>query len=398
MLLDFPAVTISVQSEKRLGLRQGEVRVRHLADDPLGVNRFIVSWKDVEIELLPSKGLAVGQAHVLGRPMFWEPPLARLPDPAALDPRDPLLVNGSRTEGFGWIAAFSAGIEPLGLRNWGMPTREPHTGELLGLHGEAALIPVQEVTIHEAEGELELGASMTIRDLRGLPDLPWYDRGVPLLRMDRRVILRPGLPGVLLKDTITNLGDAPAAPDWGYHIQLRPLIGATFKMPSRAVHGRKGSPVAVDHERWHPAEKVRHRVERGFVHREMKVSPGYLDGMDAVRTLLRYHDGSGIEAAFPPSPYVLSWFSAGGAGGSEFEFPDEGRTGHGPLMARNWDGVGPEIGASALDHDRDVDPAVISRPLPPKGRLELRVQVQMLAPEGVTGLAREIDTYNRHRE
>lgn len=264
--------TISVENECCYSLRHGSMWLSHRSVDPIGVNRLEASWGDVEIELLPSKALAVGQVRAGCTPLLWDPPLERLPVPAALDPRESLLINGTRSEGFGWIAGFAAGIEPLGLSNWGIPRRDASSGELLALHGEAALIPVSEIAVKETPEGVELCASLFIRDLRGQPGLPWYDRGTPLFRVDRRVVLRTGLAGVFLLDTITNLGDNPALPDWGYHVQLRPLDGAVYRVPSRDVHGRHGARLAADHEIWRPARRAGRREERGVVHRGLSIT------------------------------------------------------------------------------------------------------------------------------
>lgn len=69
---------------------------------------------------------------------------------------------------------------------------------------------------------------------------------------------------------------------------------------------------------------------------------------------------------------TLSWFSAGGKGSLEFalpESPDES------LIPVPWDGMGPEIGVSPLDHDGNFDPQIAHPPLAPGEKLALYFRV-----------------------
>jgi len=67
----------------------------------------------------------------------------------------------------------------------------------------------------------------------------------------------------------------------------------------------------------------------------------------------------------------MSWFSCGGAEDDEFLLPDGSKWLH-----RNWDGVGPEIGASPLDHDGDVDPEVEVSELDPGESTSLNILIE----------------------
>jgi hypothetical protein len=67
----------------------------------------------------------------------------------------------------------------------------------------------------------------------------------------------------------------------------------------------------------------------------------------------------------------MSWFSCGGADSDEFLMPDGSKWLH-----RNWHGVGPEIGASALDHDGDVDPNAVVNELAPSESTVLNIVVE----------------------
>ena len=109
-------------------------------------------------------------------------------------------------------------------------------------------------------------------------------------------------------------------------------------------------------------EPLAARQERDYVHRRIKTGVVFPDGGVGVRTLLRYSDGTGIAACIPHAPFTMSWNSAGGMNSEEFRRPEDPAT---PLFSRGWNGVGPEIGASDLDHRGNVDPDVVEPPLPP---------------------------------
>ena len=67
----------------------------------------------------------------------------------------------------------------------------------------------------------------------------------------------------------------------------------------------------------------------------------------------------------------------GGAFSSEFTLAKTGE----PLFTKNWDGMGIEIGASALDHDENTDPAVpVANPLQPNEKFTNLTQLDFFAP------------------
>jgi hypothetical protein len=189
----------------------------------------------------------------------------------------------------------------------------------------------------------------------------------------KRIELPADRDSLLLTDTVENVSDRTLFPDWGYHVQLRPRPGSRFIIPSESAAPRGGGELPDDFQVWHAAPNPPHRQERGFVHKGVDCSHAFPDGTPAFEARLNHPDGSGVRCLLPPSPYVMSWFSCGGAGDDEFLWPDGSQWLH-----RNWDGVGPEIGASALDHDGDVDP---------------EVSVPMLAPGETTILHMVIEPF-----
>jgi hypothetical protein len=101
----------------------------HRQGEPDNTLRIMISCKDLTIELLLSKGLSVGEVFYQKQPVFWKPP-AGLPDPEPLDLiSGEIMINGKTMKGFTYLKTFMAGIEFYGLRNWGMPRVDKHTGE-----------------------------------------------------------------------------------------------------------------------------------------------------------------------------------------------------------------------------------------------------------------------------
>jgi hypothetical protein len=382
---------------QQVDLDLGRVILYHQQGDPVGVNRIRVHCGQIEAVVLPSKGFSIEQVVCAGKPIFWNPPLEILPEPADINPEAPLQVNGALLGGFAWIRGFTGGVEMLGPLNWGMPVRTPDES-LLGLHGAAANIPVREVTVQVRREELWLSASFEVRDRKTFAageDKPWYEAGDSVYRITKNLIFNPEIPGFRLQDELTNLSTATQTPDWGYHVQLHPQPEAPYLVPSRSRHQRGGGAVEPGHEIWPPVKPGSPRVERGIVHRKAMWKTGLLDGGPGVPTLLRYADGRGIEVILPPVPYLLSWFSAGGAGSDEFMIPPSAAD-QGPrrILERDWNGVGPEIGASALDHDGDIDPAVPVQSLSPGESMSIKLQFSYLTAEAAGEREREIQSYN----
>ena len=203
----------------------------------------------------------------------------------------------SPLEGFGWIRGFTGGVEMLGPLNWGLPLKTSE-GRVLGLHGAAANIPVQEATVQVRGEELLVTASFEVRDRTGretAKDQMWYETGKPVYWITKRLIFHTELPGFMLHDEIVNQTATAQKPDWGYHVQLYPRPASRYLVPSRSRHLRGGEVVERHHEVWAPVKPVSARVERGVVHRRVMLKPGILDGGPGVPTLLRYPDDTGIE-------------------------------------------------------------------------------------------------------
>jgi hypothetical protein len=345
------------------------------------------------VELLPSKGLSVGEAFYMGRPIFWDPPAGLFdPDELLLD-GDEILWQGTPQPGMVYIKTFTGGVELLGLGNWGMHFTDPETGEVNVIHGEVSHIPVEDVSVTISEGGLEVQGSFTVRTFKGDSRLPWYERGNPLYKVTKSVVLQKDQPTLFLTDTMTNVSADPLTPDWGYHVTFRPEKDAELMVPSKVIQNRAGEDVPADHEMWQPSGKDGVRVEVGIIHKEHKVLPKALGEAEGVRSLLVYPDGTGIAVTIPPVPYFQTWFCAGGAHTQEFTYPDGT-----PVLLKNWDGQGIEFGASSLDHDGNVDSSVPYEPILQAGEsLEIKIRIEVLARQDAAKYKDEIQAFNSTR-
>jgi hypothetical protein len=337
---------LSLNSRNRVGEQGFFISVFHLPGDPPKANRVRVSSQNAEVELLPSKGLSVYQAWINGKPLFWTAPI-ELPDTESIDLwSEEVCINGTPAPGFTFLKTFSAGVELYGLRNWGMPLMVD--GKLQPLHGETSNIPVSEVLFIIEDDKCLLQASFDYLTFEGDLSIPWYQRGEALFRVTRKLILKKDAPEIRLEDTIENISSRSMVPDWGYHITFLPEDGAKYLVPSQHKEDRWGNPLPSDIETWHKAADEKVRTETGVIHKNLCVS-----GSGVVSSWLVYTDNTGIEVSTTPSPYFQTWFCNGGMGSSEFTL----KSGE-SILRKNWDGMGIEIGSSALDHNGNIDESV----------------------------------------
>ncbi|MBN1143361.1 MAG: hypothetical protein JXA72_03020, partial [Bacteroidales bacterium] len=96
--------------------------------------------------------------------------------------------------------------------------------------------------------------------------------------------------------------------------------------------------------------------------------------------------------SFPPSPYFQTWFCNGGANSDEFTFTDNNL----PVLTKNWDGQGIEIGSSPLDHDGNIDRSVEYEEILQPGQVfENEIRIDILTGSQVKSLQDDIVGYNR---
>lgn len=368
------------------------MEVFHLDGEPDNANRIRIIHKDLEVEVLPSKGFSIGQVHMGGIPVLWDPPTG-LVDPDKTDfSGDDICINGQQAPGFEYLKSYMGGIEFLGLVNWGMPGEDPVSGTLLPLHGEVSNIPLRSVAFEVSEDGLSASGTFMYRTMEGEPRQPWYERGEALYRVTKTLVMKRSVAGFTLLDTITNVSNRPLVPDWGYHVTFRPEAGSRLLVPSLKLEERGGGTVPGDHDTWSPARDESVRTEIGIIHKAIK--PVHRDGTTAAGILKVYPDGRAIGLTVPLTPYFQTWFSSGGAGSDEFTLLDGTR-----LYSKSWNGFGVEIGSSPLDHNGNIDHAVpTSDTLEPGERTEIRISLELLDGPEAKRQMNEIESYNAGRK
>jgi hypothetical protein len=344
----------------------------------------------VEVELLPSKGLSLGQAWIKGKPVFWEAPI-NLPDTETIDLwSDEVCINGVPAKGFTFLKTLVAGIELYGLKNWGMPVEKD--GRLELLHGETSNIPVSEIQYSVEKDVCTIQSGFDYRSFEGDVKLPWYLRGEALFRVTRKLVLKEDIPEINLEDIIENISNRSLIPDWGYHITFRPEDGARYRVPSRSVSERSGNELPDDIETWHKAADEKVRTETGIIHKGL-LQKKSADGKKVSASLLIYPDSTGIAVTTTPALYFQTWFCCGGKDSKEFTF----RNGE-SLLKRNWDGMGIEIGSSPLDHDGNTDNSVdYNAELKPGEAAKINIGISFTEGNELLSMAEEFELYNRQR-
>jgi hypothetical protein len=360
----------------------------------MNANRLHVKTNGLVVEILPSKGLSIGNASYDGKPILWKNP-SPLYDPDKIDLySSEVAVNGTPKPGFVYIKLFTGGIEMLGPDNWGMPHFDLNKNSLHVLHGSVHSIPVEEIEVRDEGEEILVEGKVETRTFKGEGNKPWYKKGTRIFEVTKKIYIAKNKPQFRVQDSIQNISKQPQLPDWGYHITFYPENKSKYLVPSQKAFERFDGPVKKDFETWYPALDNQTRSEAGIIHQSLKKSKGALNGQDGYVSLLKYPDGTGISCTTPPVPYFQTWFCCGGAQSKEFTYQD-GQ----PVLKNNWDGQGIEIGSSALDHNDKTDPSVpAEEKLAPGKTKTIDIIVKRLGKEETSSIEKEIRDCTTYRE
>ena len=179
----------------------------------------------LRFDVLPSRGLDIGQASWYGRPLAWLSS-ANFAHPA-------YFTEGAHDP---WVRSFGGGLlTTCGLLNVGEPG--VIDGHAHGLHGRASSTPAYEVS---AGGDWHGDEyRMTVRGKTREATL-YGDK----LEKTRTISATLGDSRLLLEDVVENIGSAPAPLMILYHLNLGwPLIGthASLELPSTVARVIQGS-------------------------------------------------------------------------------------------------------------------------------------------------------------
>lgn len=210
------AQAVSVESSTRTdGPDAGSRRIR-LVNGPL------------DVEILPDRGLDIGQVRAGGIPLAWISATGFAPlSPGDADER-------------GWMRAFGGGLlTTCGLMNFGPPSID--AGERHPMHGRYSSLRAT-VTRAEARSD-EVVVEGVVREATVF--------GADL-ELRRRISLPVGEPVLRVQDVVVNRGPRPVEPMVLYHLNLGwPLVdaGTVLQTPASSVVPRDAQ-AAVGADTW----------------------------------------------------------------------------------------------------------------------------------------------------
>lgn len=173
----------------------------------------------LDIELLPDRGLDVGQVRLAGVPLAWTSPTGFPP------------LHHGDADGKGWMRAFGGGlVTTCGVLSFGPPSEgEPMHGRFSSLSAD---VTRTEVT------ETECVVEATIREVTVFG---------AHLEVRRRISSPIGVTSLRVDDVIVNRGTVPAEPMVLYHVNLgAPLIGEGARFATSAVAVRPRDDAAAE--------------------------------------------------------------------------------------------------------------------------------------------------------
>ena len=197
-----------------------------------GVLVLDVVTPEVQVRLLPGRGLGIWQAFLSGIRLGWDSP--------ALGPVNPALVDASERGGIGWIKGFDEWLVRCGLEWNGAPGTDRlkdnqgvEQDMFLPLHGQVANLPAHflSVTVGDTPtSRIVVKAALDEARLFG-----------PGFRLESELVIHPGEPSLVVRDRVTNMRAVPAEFQMLYHLNFgTPLLGdgATFTAPYKVVAPR----------------------------------------------------------------------------------------------------------------------------------------------------------------
>ena len=297
-----------------------------------GSRRIRIVNGDLDIEILPDRGLDLGQVRVAGIPLAWLSPTGFPP-----------LAEGA--DGGGWMRAFGGGLlTTCGLLSYGAPSDDE--GSQHPLHGRYSSLRAQVVRTEVTDDEVVVEGTVREAAVFGAH-----------LELRRRIVTRVGTRTLRVADVLVNRGAHDVEPMVLYHLNLGwPLVdeGTELSSPATTVEPRDGA-AETGLATWStfPAP-VAHYPEQVFRHELPPAGPTTVS--------VRNPDVLGVRVDFDSAvlPALFQWRVA------------EER-GHVVL------GIEPATAPTILGR-ADARTRGLLRPLAPGDALELGVEITALVP------------------
>lgn len=179
-----------------------------------GTRRLRLVAGDLDLDLLPDRGLDIGQARIGGVPLAWISPTG-FPRLSSFD-----------ADRRGWLRAFGGGLlTTCGLLNVGPPARD---GDIEHpMHGRYSSLPAQVVRAEVVDDAIVVEGIIRETSVFGAD-----------LELRRRISVPIGARSIRVDDVVVNRGAEPVEPMVLYHVNFGwPLIdeGTLLRSPAREV-------------------------------------------------------------------------------------------------------------------------------------------------------------------
>lgn len=229
----------------------------------------VVTGGGLELDLLPDRGLDIGQAWFQGVPLAWVSSVGN----AAPGFYEPQALGFLRTFGGGLLA--TCGLDSFG------PPADDEDG-VAGMHGRVGQIPARLEHVETSHAGIRVEGS--VRQTAVFAEN---------LVLRRRISAELGAHSVVVDDTVTNEGATSSAHMVLYHVNLGwPLLeeGAELEVPSASVVPRDEDAAAgLGHERAFGAPRPGFR-EQVFIHQGAQGTARLTNRSRGLRFTLRFSE------------------------------------------------------------------------------------------------------------
>ena len=190
---------------------------------------------DFRFVVAPTRGMGIWRASLGSLQLGWKSPVR--------GPVHPALVRLGHPDGLGWLDGFDELLVRCGLESNGAPEFHPDGRLRYGLHGKIANIPSHkvELSIDGDSGKIALTGVVDESRMFGAK-----------LRLESTIETQVGRPGLIVRDTVTNLSAEPCDFELLYHVNFGPPLlqpGAKVVLPLARLAPRDAA-AAADVSSW----------------------------------------------------------------------------------------------------------------------------------------------------
>ena len=196
-----------------------------------GVDKLTVRCGSQSIDILPTRGMGIWQAHQGDVRFGWDSPIA--------GPIHPMWVDVNEPSGLGWLDGFDEMMARCGLASNGAPEFDA-TGQLIWpLHGRIANLPASKLSVEIDEAVGQITVRGTVVENR------FHFRR---LQLETTISMRLDSNEISIADRVTNLSDRTDSIQMLYHNNFgSPVLekGSRFfapvkKLVPRNLHAASG--------------------------------------------------------------------------------------------------------------------------------------------------------------